>query len=131
MFNSEIKQILEKIVNPSRKDWEARLDDALWAYRTTYKTPLGMFPYKLVYGKNCHLLIEMEKMAYWVTKELNLDSKLARKKDYSNYKNCKNFILRHTKTLKCIMKGVDFDMMHRFENPNFCLNKKFYYSTRD
>ncbi|KAA3477661.1 KRAB-A domain-containing protein 2-like [Gossypium australe] len=49
--NQEVKQILEKIVNPNRKDLAHRLDDALWAYRTTYKTPLSMSPYKLVYEK--------------------------------------------------------------------------------
>lgn len=77
--NQEIKQNLEKMVNPSRKDWATKLDDALWAYRTTYKTLLGMSPYKLVYGKNCHLPIELEMKAYLAIKELNLDPKLAKK----------------------------------------------------
>ena len=49
--NREIKYILEKTVNGSRKDWSKKIDDALWAYRTAFKTPLGMSPFRLVYGE--------------------------------------------------------------------------------
>ena len=53
VLNWEIKKILEKMVNVTRKDWENKIDGSLWAYRTTFKTPLGMSPYKIVYGKAC------------------------------------------------------------------------------
>ena len=71
LANREIKHILEKIANTSRKYWSSHLIDALWTYRTTFKSNLEKFPYRLVYGKACHFLVELEHMAYWAIRALN------------------------------------------------------------
>ena len=76
--NRELKKILEKIVASTRKDWSSKLQDALWAYRTAYKTPIGLSPFQLAYGKSCHLPVEMEHKAYWALKFLNFDEKASR-----------------------------------------------------
>nr|GEX24337.1 reverse transcriptase domain-containing protein [Tanacetum cinerariifolium] len=75
--NRGLKRILERTVGENRASWSDKLDDALWAFRTAYKTPVGCTPYKLVYGKACHLPIELEHKAYWALKHYNFDLKTA------------------------------------------------------
>ncbi|GKB72765.1 reverse transcriptase domain-containing protein [Tanacetum coccineum] len=71
--NRGLKRILERTIGENRASWSDKLDDALWAFRTAYKTPIGCTPYKLVYGKACHLPIELEHKAYWALKNANFD----------------------------------------------------------
>ncbi|GJQ97947.1 DNA-directed DNA polymerase [Tanacetum coccineum] len=71
------KARLLRTVGENRASWSDKLDDALWAFRTAYKTPIGCTPYKLVYGKACHLPIELEHKAYWALKHANFDLETA------------------------------------------------------
>nr|GFA80831.1 reverse transcriptase domain-containing protein [Tanacetum cinerariifolium] len=75
--NRGLKCILERMVGENRALWFEKLEDALWAFRTAYKIPIGCTPYKLVYGKSCHLPIELEHKAYWALKHANFDLKTA------------------------------------------------------
>nr|GEW47849.1 reverse transcriptase domain-containing protein [Tanacetum cinerariifolium] len=75
--NRGLKRILERTIGENRASWSDKLDDALWAFRTAYKTPIGCTPYKLVYGKACHLPIELEHKAYWALKQANFDIAVA------------------------------------------------------
>ncbi|GJT36803.1 reverse transcriptase domain-containing protein [Tanacetum coccineum] len=71
--NRALKRILEKAVKDNPAIWSRKFDDALWAFRTAYKTPTGTTPYKLIYGKNCHLPFEIKHRAYWALKNYNPD----------------------------------------------------------
>nr|GEV28120.1 reverse transcriptase domain-containing protein [Tanacetum cinerariifolium] len=73
--NRGLKRILERTVGENRALWSEKFEDALWAFWTAYKTPIGCTPYKLVYGKSCHLPIELEHKAYWALKHVNFDLK--------------------------------------------------------
>nr|GEU58683.1 DNA-directed DNA polymerase [Tanacetum cinerariifolium] len=75
--NRGLKRILERTIGENRASWSNKLDDALWAFRTAYKIPIGCTPYKLVYGKACHIPIELEHKVYWALKHANFDFSIA------------------------------------------------------
>nr|GFC43399.1 reverse transcriptase domain-containing protein [Tanacetum cinerariifolium] len=73
--NRGLKRILKRTVGENRALWSDKLEDALWAFRTTFKTPVGCTPYRLVYGKACHLPLELEHKAFWALKYANFNLK--------------------------------------------------------
>nr|GFA61877.1 reverse transcriptase domain-containing protein [Tanacetum cinerariifolium] len=75
--NRGLKRILERTIGQNRTSWSDKLDDALWAFHTAYKTPIRCTPYKLVYGKACHLPMELEHKAYWTLKQTNFNLTVA------------------------------------------------------
>ncbi|GKD75710.1 reverse transcriptase domain-containing protein [Tanacetum coccineum] len=78
--NRALKRILEKMVKDNPSVWSRKLDDALWAFRTAYKTPIETTPYRLLYGKTCHLSFEIEHHAYWALRSCNPNLKIAGEK---------------------------------------------------
>ncbi|GJS26274.1 reverse transcriptase domain-containing protein [Tanacetum coccineum] len=83
----------ELIVGENRASWSDKLDDALWAFCTAFKTPIGCTPYKLVYRKACHFPIELEHKAYWALKHYNFDLKTAEKTKKIHDSKIKNRVL--------------------------------------
>ncbi|GKE12153.1 reverse transcriptase domain-containing protein, partial [Tanacetum coccineum] len=77
--NMAIKRILERSVGYNPKDWSKKLNNALWTFRTAYKTSTGCTPFRLVYGKACHLPVEIEHKTHWALKQCNTDLTLASK----------------------------------------------------
>nr|GEX47258.1 reverse transcriptase domain-containing protein [Tanacetum cinerariifolium] len=71
--NRGLKHILERTMGENRALWSDKLEDAIWVFRTAYKTSIGCTPYRLVYEKACHLPHEIEHKAYWALKHTNFD----------------------------------------------------------
>nr|GEW03329.1 reverse transcriptase domain-containing protein [Tanacetum cinerariifolium] len=133
--NRGLKRILERTIGENRASWSDKLDDALWAFRTTYKTPIGCTPYKLVYGKAFHLSIELEHKAYWALKQANFDptvagdhrkiqlNELNKIRDHA-YENSliyreKTKRIHDSKIKNCVFNVAKKDLLVRFRIPLF------------
>ncbi|GJR50500.1 reverse transcriptase domain-containing protein [Tanacetum coccineum] len=95
--NRGLKRILERTVGENHASWFDRLDDALWAFYTAFKTPIGCTPYKLVYGKSCHLPIELEYKAYWALKHANFDLKTVGDHRKLQLNELNKLVIKHTR----------------------------------
>ena len=80
--NREVKSILKKIIRPDEKDWAHKLPDALWAYRMAYKTPIRMSPFRFIFRKACHLLVELE-----LSKSSTYHRTKQEKNDFSSFRS--------------------------------------------
>nr|GEX17070.1 reverse transcriptase domain-containing protein [Tanacetum cinerariifolium] len=96
--NRGLKRILERTIGENHAFWSDKLDDALWAFRTAFKTPIGCTPYKLVYGKACHLLIELEHKAYWALKHCNYNLLTAGDHRKVQLKELNEVVIKHMRT---------------------------------
>jgi len=114
--NRQIKLILEKIVGQNMKDWSVKLIDVLWAYRTAYKTVLGMSPYRVVFEKPCHLPVELKHLALWAIRQLNFDLKKAgnlRKLQISELEEIRNEAYNNARISKSRTKLFHDPSIHR------------------
>ena len=100
---------MEKIIAANWKDWSIRLVGALWAYRIAYKTVLGMSPYRLVYGKPCHLPVEIEHRAYWAIQRINqslTEACISRKLQLNELEEFRNEAFENSRLAKLHMKEL-------------------------
>ena len=109
---------MQKTVNRSRKNWSKKLDDALWAYRTAYKNPMGMSLYKMVYGKACHLPLELEHRHIGLLKSSNMTSNFPVRRGYLTLAHLMNGEPKPMRMPSCLKKKLKDDMTKEYKSEN-------------
>ena len=111
------------------KGWKDKLLDALWAYRIAYKTPIGMSPFQLVYGKSCHLLVELEHRAHWAINSWNMDVKLASRNRQKQIAELEEWREKAYHMPSSTRKKLRDGMITESNKKSLRRETKFYYST--
>ncbi|GJU83004.1 reverse transcriptase domain-containing protein [Tanacetum coccineum] len=126
------------MVNDNPSVWSRKLDDALWAFRTTHKTLIETTPYWLLYVKTCHLPFKIEHCTCWALRSCNPDLKVEHPEldelRLQAYENSKLYKTRtkayHNKKLRILKEFKDgdkvllFNLKYKFKAPK--LRSKWY-----
>ena len=80
--NWEIENILTKIVHLHINDWNRKLPEAIWAYRTTWKTTTRFTPFEILYGKVAILSIEFEHKTLRTTLDLDIELPITQREHF-------------------------------------------------
>ncbi|XP_069145904.1 uncharacterized protein [Solanum lycopersicum] len=118
-------------MNASRTDWSRRVDDSLWSYRTAYKTPIGMSPYQLVYGKACHLPVDLDHKVMWAIKKLKMEWNEVAEQRWNGLNELDEFLLKAYESSSLYKENMKKYHDQKIEKRDFVVGDLvFYFNSR-